>query len=64
MPTDRDDAEALMRGKSQKLAANYQFSPHQLISISSDVMKLSKDINDFTGELTLMPAKVYHPVDW
>ena len=63
-PTDKDHFETLMRGKSQKLAAAYNFSPKQLINAAAHVTKIAKDIESFTEPLVLLPAPDPRPVKW
>lgn len=63
-PTDKDDMDKLMRGKSQKLEAAYNFRPEQLVASTSQVKQIADDIGDFVKSLKLLPASIPKPIDW
>lgn len=64
LPSDREEFEKLMRGKSKKLEAAYLFTPKQLVATASHVQKIAGDMNDFTNSVALLPASDPRPVDW
>ena len=63
-PIDGDKLGELALGKNEKLNSAYQFSPKRLITCGKDVLRLVKDMNEFTALIALLKVQNPQPVDW